>query len=47
METALATSLQVAAGNRLAHSAEARRWLSDENSLRASKSSQELGRAPL
>lgn len=47
METALATSLQVAAGNRLAHSAEARGWLSDENSLRPAKSSQELGRALL
>jgi DNA-binding transcriptional LysR family regulator len=47
IETALATSLQMGAGNRLARSAEAEVWPSDENSLRTAKSSQELGGAPL
>jgi hypothetical protein len=47
METALATSLQTATRNRVAHSSEAQGWLSDDNSLRTAKSSHELGRAPL
>src|ERR1017187_5263165 len=47
METALATSIQAATGNRLAHSAEAQGSPSDENSFRATSGSQELGGAPL
>ena len=47
METALASSLQAATGNRLAHSAEGPAWPSDENSLRVAKGSQELGGASL
>jgi len=47
METALATSIQAATGNRLAHSAEAQESPSDENSLPAGSGSQELAGAPL
>ena len=47
METALATSIQAATGNRLAHSAEAQGSPSDENSLPSASGSQELGGAPL
>jgi DNA-binding transcriptional LysR family regulator len=47
METALATSLQAAARNRVAHSSEEQGWLPGENSVRIAKSSHELGRAPL
>lgn len=47
METALATSLQTATRNRVAHSSEAQGWLSDDNSLRTAKGSHGLGRAPL
>jgi DNA-binding transcriptional LysR family regulator len=43
METALATSIQTATGNRLAHSAEAQGSPPDENSFRAANPSQELG----
>ena len=47
METALATSIQAATGNRLAHSAEAQGSPSDENSLPSAGRSQEFGGAPL
>ena len=45
METALATSIQAATDNRLAHSAETQEWPSEENNLRTAKVS-ELGGAP-
>lgn len=47
METALATSIQAATGNRLAHSAEAQGLPSDENSLPGASGLRELGGAPL
>jgi DNA-binding transcriptional LysR family regulator len=42
METALATSLHAATGNRFTHSAEARAWTADENGFRAAKGQREL-----